>query len=433
MSIFRPILKKKEFQLQKRLRLFEATMAGVGFILGAGIYVLIGTVASISGSAIWLSFVFAGLAALFSGLSYAELSSMFPVIESEYVYAEKGLNKFFGFFTYISVIMALTIGIAGVALGFASYFSELIGFTNIKLIAFLAIVLFSALNWYSIKSASKVVFTCTLFSIVGLLTIVVLAFFNGASASSYFIMPEGLLGVVRGASLIFFAYLGFEGIVKISDETKNARKNIPLAIILSIVISTIVYIAVALAAVSVLSWEVLAQSQAPLADVAAAVLGSKAFVFLAIIALFSTANTILMGLLSSSRGFYGIGQIFPKFKWFSKVGKRNTPTRAIVLTTLIALPFLFFGNISKVVGFTNFLIFVTFMIINLSVIRLRYKSPNLKRHFKIPLNIGRFPVFSLLGIIISFFLLINLDLIHIIGGIIASIIILIVYFIINKK
>ncbi len=433
MSIFRPILEKKAPVLQKRLRLFEATMAGVGFILGAGIYVLIGAVAATAGSALWISFLFAGLAALFSGFSYAELSSMFPVIESEYVYVTEGMNKFFGFFAYISVILALTIGLSAVSLGFAGYFSQLFNINNIIVIAFFAIFLFALLNWYSIKYASKVVFISTLFSILGLLTIVVLSFFSNSDPTNFFIMPNGLIGVIQGASLILFAYLGFEGVVKIADETKNARKNIPLAIILSIVISIVIYFLVAIAAITVLPWQELAASKAPLADVAAAVLGNKAFVFLAIIALFSTANTILMGLLSGSRGFYGIGLIFPKFRWISKVGKRNTPTRAIFLTSIIAIPFLFFKDISMVVGFTNFLIFLTFILVNVSVIKLRYRKPHLKRKFRMPLNINNFPLLSLFGIIVSVFLIVNLKLIHILGGVFITLLIYLLYRKINKK
>lgn len=434
MSIFRPILKDKEFNLEKRLRLFEATMAGVGFILGAGIYVLIGAVANYSGSAIWLSFILAGFAALTSGLSYAELSSMFPVAESEYIYANEGINKSFGFFAYISVILALTIGISGVAMGFASYFSELTGISNLILIAISVIILFALLNWYSIKYAARVTFFCTAVSIIGLLSIVVIALFSGStSPTGYFDMPEGLLGVIKGTSLIFFAYLGFEGIVKIADETKNARKNIPKAIILAIVISTIVYIGVAIASVTVLPWNELANSSAPLADVAAAVLGNNAFIILSIIALLSTANTILMGILSSSRGFYGLGQILNKFKAISKIGKRNTPTRAIIITSLIAMIFLLFGDISTIVGFSNFLIFITFIVINISAINLRYRKPNVKRKFKMSFNIGKVPMFSVLGIAISLLLIFNLQTLHIISGFIGSIIILGLYYIIENN
>ncbi len=434
MSIFRPILKEKEHSLEKRLRLFETTMAGVGYILGAGIYVLIGAVAGSAGSAIWLSFILAGLAALTSGLSYAELSSMFPVNESEYKYAKEGLSKKFGFFSYISIILALTIGIAGVSLGFASYFSELTGFGNTALIAVLVILTFSLLNWFSIKGAAKVTFICTIASIIGLLTIVALALLNGNTGTTNYVeMPEGIMGVIKGASLIFFAYLGFEGIVKLSDETKNARKTIPRSIILAIIISTVVYIAVAVASVSVLPWNQLAASSAPLADVAAAVMGSNAFLFLAIIALLSTSNTILMGILSSSRGFYGLGLIFKKFKFLSKVGVRNTPTRAILITTTIALLFLLFEDISLIVGFTNFLIFVTFIIMNASVINLRYKKPGLKRKFRVPLTIGKTPLIPVFGILISLFLMFNLQTINIISGLIVTIIIFGLYKLIYKN
>ena len=195
----------------------------------------------------------------------------------------------------------------------------------------------------------------------------------------------------------------------------------------------VIYVLVAIAAINVLPWQTLATSKAPLADVAAAVLGNKAFVFLAIIALFSTASTILMGLLSGSRGFYGIGLIFPKFKWISKVGNRNTPARAIFLTSIIAVPFLFFKDISMIVGFTNFLIFSTFIFVNLSAIKLRYRKPHLKRKFRMPLNINNFPLLSLFGIIVSIFLMFNLDLIHIIGGAFIALLIYLLYKKINKK
>jgi basic amino acid/polyamine antiporter, APA family len=434
MSIFRPILKKREFHLKKSLRLFETTMVGVGFIVGAGIYVLIGAIAGYSGSAIWLSFLLAGIAALTSGLSYAELSSIFPTNESEYEYAKEGINKSFGFFAYISIILALTIGIAGVSLGFASYFSELTGITNTTLIAIGIILIFSLLNWYSTNISSKVNAFCTVASILGLLIIVFLALFNGSTTTPNFLeMPKGLIGVIQGASLIFFAFLGFEGIVKLSDETKNARKTIPLAIILAITISTILYLIIAIVSVSILPWNVLANSQAPLADVAASVLGNKAFFALAIIALFSTSNTILMGIFSGSRGFYGIGTIFKKFKSISQIGKRNTPTRAIILTTIIAMLFLAFNDISMIIGFTNVLVFLTFIIINISVIRLRYLKPNIKRKFKIPLSIKKIPIFPVFGIIIAILLLFNLQIIHIISGLIISSLIFISYKLINLK
>ena len=433
MSIFKPVIKPREFNLKRSLRLFEVTMAGVGFILGAGIYVLIGAVASLSGTAIWISFILAALAAILSGLSYAELSSMFPVDTSEYTYENEGLGKGFGFFTYISMILALITGISAVALGFASYFSALTGFSNIILIALSIIILFGILNWFSVKQTAIINLICTIASILGLLIIVGLAFFKTSTPVDYLIMPQGVLGVIKGASLIFFAYMGFEGIVKLSEETKNARRTIPKAILLSILISTIIYLAVAVASIKVLPWEILANSSAPLADVAAAVMGNKAFLLLGIIALLSTANTILIGIMSSSRGFYGLGKIFKKFTFFTKIGIRETPTRAIIITVIISSIFIFFKDISIVAGFTNFMVFSTFIIMNLSIIRLRYVQPKTVRKFKIPLSIGKFPILPLFGLLISLFLLFNLELMNILIGFLVSIIILVSYYFLYVK
>lgn len=419
MSAVKPLIPAKEHHLKERLGLFETTMAGVGYILGAGIYVLIGAVANVAGSAVWLSFILAALGAIATGFSYAELSSMFPGDASEFIYAKRGLGRSFGFFTMITILLSMIVGVSAVSLGFANYFVALTGLSPAWLVAVGVVLFFALLNWFSSKDSALFNLVCTIGAIVGLLTIVVLAFVKG-STTSYTVMPEGFFGVIKGASLIFFAYLGFEGIVKFSEETRNAKKTIPKAMLLSILISTVVYVAVAIAAVSVLPWSVLASSSAPLADVAAAVLGSKAFLFLGILALLSTANTILMGLFSSSRGIYAVGEIFPRLRGLTHVGIRDTPTIAIVLATVIALLFLLLKDISMVAEVTNCLVFLAFIVVNISAITLRYKESNAIRPFKMPLNIGKFPLFSLLGLLVSIFLLFNLPWYIILGGFIFS-------------
>ncbi|MFP4523405.1 MAG: APC family permease [Candidatus Nanoarchaeia archaeon] len=432
MRAVKPLTPRKEHHLQARLGLFETTMAGVGYILGAGIYVLIGAVANVAGSAIWLSFIFAALGALATGFSYAELSSMFPGDTSEFMYAKRGLGRSFGFFAMITILLSMIVGVSAVSLGFANYFSALTGFSPSWLIAVIVVLFFGLLNWFSAKDSALFNLVCTAGAIIGLLTIVVLAFVKGATAN-YVVLPLGFFGVIKGASLIFFAYLGFEGIVKLSEETKNPRKTIPQAMLLSIIISTIVYIAVAIAAVSVLPWDVLAASSAPLADVAAAVLGSKAFVFLGVLALLSTANTILMGLLSSSRGIYGVGKIFPRLRGLTTIGRRDTPTLAIVLASGIALLFLLLKDISVVAEITTCLVFLAFIVVNISVIMLRYKESNAPRPFKMPLNIGRFPLLPVVGLGVSIFLLFNLPKYIIAGGFLLTIFIFVLYKLIRMR
>ena len=189
---------------------------------------------------------------------------------------------------------------------------------------------------------------------------------------------------------------------------------------LSIFISTIIYILVAIAAVSILSWDKLAASSAPLADVAAVVLGTNAFLFLGIIALFSTGNTVLIILIGASRQMYGISKNYKKLESISKVSKkRRTPHIAIVVTALAAIGFSLIGNIGTVAEMTNFAVFASFILVNFSLIimRVREKKPAIEG-FRVPFNIKNIPITAVLGILVSLFLLIQLPNLVILSGII---------------
>ena len=277
--------------------------------------------------------------------------------------------------------------------------------------------MFSFINFYGIKETARLNIVFTILEIGGLLAIIVMGL-SYLGKVNYFEMPNGFPGVFSGAALIFFAFIGFEAIVKLSEETEHAKKIIPKALILSIIITTVIYVLVAVASVSILGWEALKTSEAPLADVAAAVLGSNAFIALAIIALFSTSNTILMILVTTSRLMYGMGKQFKKLNPLSRIHlKRRTPWIAALICFIVSVIFALIGDITIVAEITNFTIFATFIIINTSLIKLRYNRPKEERPFKAPLSIGKFPVTALLGIITSLFLLINLSLNVILGGI----------------
>lgn len=408
--------------LKRDLGLFHAVAAGVGIILGAGIYVLLGTATEVAGNSVWMSFFFAALVSLLTGLSYAELSSMYPTDAAEYDYTEKAFKKRgLAFFVAYQVILSAIISASTVAMGFAGYFSALFGLDHTVLISIGVIIAFSIINFRSIKGSALTNVICAALEVTGLLVIIILAIPHVGSVS-YIEMPHGFGGVLKASALVFFAFLGFESIVKLSEEVKNPTKTIPKALLLSLLITTLLYILVAVAAVSILDWETLGVSKAPLADVAATVLGSKAFIALSVIALFSTANTVLISLIAGSRELYGIGSGYRFLKIFSKVHpKTRTPHYAIFGVMIIAILFSFIKDIGFIAELTNFTLFVTFAIINLAVIVIRYNSPNEKRPFKIPLNIGKFPVLALLGIVSCIFFITKLTTTIILGGIALSI------------
>jgi len=377
---------------------------GVGIILGAGIYALIGVAASEAGNATWLGFFISAVIAIFTGLSYAELSSMFKGDSGEYHYLAAAFNKKIAFLVGVAILFAGFVSAAAVALGFGGYFGSLIGMP-IVWGAILLIVLMTLINFIGIKESSWFNTISTLIEFVGLLIIIVLGISSFGSVN-YFDMPNGMTGVFSSAALVFFAFLGFEGIIKLREETKDPERTIPKALVYSILITGVVYVLVAISTVSIVGWETLAASDAPLATAAAAVLGSPAFILLAIIALFSTANTVLIILVTNSRMIYGIAKESSLPKIFSKVHKRTrTPYVAIFFFMLLCIGVSLLGDLSLVANLTNLFVFITFASVNLAAIALRYKEPKMKRPFKCPCNVGKFPVLSLIGLLTSLFML----------------------------
>lgn len=396
--------KIRKYRLKRELSLFQVTVYGVGIILGAGVYALLGTGAGFAGNMLWLSFILGAVIACFTGLSYAELSSSYPKEAAEYVYTKKAFNKkSLSLFVGLVMIFAGVVSAATVALGFGNYFSYLFGGAPV-LVAGGLILLLSFLNYHGIKESARFNEIATFIEILGLfLVIAVGLFFIGKSDINYFAAPDGINGVIIAVAVIFFAYIGFEEVANISEEVKNPTKTIPKALILSIAISTILYILVAVSSISILGWEKLSQSNAPLSDVIGGAI-PNANILMAVIALFATSNTVLVILIVTSRIFYGISCNHSLPRQLSRVGKRGTPYISVFLVMMLSLASLLIGGIETIAILTVFGIFIVYLFVNLSVIKLRYSNSR-KRKFRMPVNIGRFPVLALLGALFSLFML----------------------------
>lgn len=394
-------------ELKRHMGLFHTTMYGIGLILGAGIYVLIGEAAGIAGNAVWLSFVFGVIAAVFAGLSYAELASMYPKAAAEYVFVKNAFrSNFLAFIIGWLTLFTSIIAAATVALGFGGYFAAIFDYP-IVVSAVLLIGILSFVNFFGIRESSWTNIVFTIIEAAGLALIIYLGFtFTTAEPINYFENPFGISGISLAFVLIFFAFIGFEDIVNIAEETKNPKKVLPRAIILSISITAIIYILVSLSAIRVLSWQELGASLAPLADVAERALGSTGQLTLSLIALFATANTVLIILLAGSRILYGMAVQRSLPLLLGKVHfKTKTPWVAVLVIMLISTIFVFIENIVTVANITVFAIVITFAMVNLSVILLRYREPTLERPFRTPINIGKFPILSLFGVIISAYMM----------------------------
>ena len=406
--------------LERSLSLWQVTLMGVGVILGAGIYVIIGEAVGLAGNAIWLSFLIGAIVATFSGLSYAELSSRYPKAGAEYSYVKDAFGGRMGWVTGWLIILSYVIAGATVSLGFAMYFSALFS-TPLVPVAIILILLCSVILYAGVQETATLTIIFMIVESLGLFIIIGIGI-TSIGTVNYLEMADGARGVVSGGVLIFFSYLGFQGITTLAEETKNPEKTIPKAIMLAILITTIIYILVGITAVSIVPWQELSQSSAPLALIAERVFGEQSFVILSCIALFSTFNTVLISLLSGSRLVYGIskGRGLPEV--FARCSKKLlSPYMAIITVGVMSVVVLFLGDLAWIANLTNFTVFTVFIIINVTLIYLRIKRP-VETGFRIPFNIKNVPVISVLGVLTSLFMLSFISVDIMIAGIILIVV-----------
>jgi APA family basic amino acid/polyamine antiporter len=227
-----------------------------------------------------------------------------------------------------------------------------------------------------------------------------------------------MTGIILAFVLIFFACIGFEDMANVAEEVKRPKKTLPRAIILSIVITAVIYILVSLSSVRILNWEELSQSAAPLADVAKRGLGPGGGITMSAIALFATASTVLITLVAGARILYGMAKAGSLPSVLAKVHSRTgTPWIAVIGIFGTSVAFAFIGDIVIVANIVVFAIVITFGMVNLSVILLRYVRPDEERPFRVPLNIGKFPILPLLGFIITVYMAIQFELEIILVGV----------------
>jgi APA family basic amino acid/polyamine antiporter len=273
-------------------------------------------------------------------------------------------------------------------------------------IASILIVILGLINFFGIRASTWTNVIFTLIEASGLILIIIIGIPSFGSVD-YLILPtySSTFSVFSAVGLIFFAYLGFEDIANIAEEVKNPAKNLPRAIIISIIITTILYCFTAISVVSIKPFDTI-DPQAPLSDVATTVLGPVGGLVMSLIALFATANTVLIMMIVTSRMMYGMARDKALPEGISKVSSKfKTPALAVLLTTIFTLIPLFFGDIRLVADATVFGVLITFFLVNLSLIVLRRKKPNVERPFKQKPNIGWMPIIGLLGCAACFGLL----------------------------
>jgi len=368
--------------LRRELGLLDLCLAGLGIILGAGIYALIGEASDEAGALVWVSFLIAAGATVLTGLSYAELGAMYPNAGAGYEYARRAFGIHVAFVTGWLTVIAGIIGAATVALGFGSYLHALTGF-NSGAGAILLLAGGSAVAATGALGSVRVAAMLTVVEAAGLVLVSAIGFLD--FDASRVVDDVGPLPVFSGAALVFFAYIGFEDLATLSEEVRDPARNIPRAIIISVAVSTAIYVLVAVSAVGAVGAEALAGSAAPLALVGESVFGESTGDLLSAFALAATANTALLLLMAACRHIYAMASTGALPRALGRVsGGSRVPLPGLLAAASIAALVTLWGDMGVVADVTNFGLFIAFAVVNLALIRLRRTAAGDPRTFVSP-------------------------------------------------
>ncbi len=412
-----------EVRLAREMSLLDATLIGVGAMIGAGIFVLIGIAAGVAGPALLITFVLNGLIALLTAMSYAELGSCYHDAGGGYLWVKEGLPRWNGFLSGWMSWFAHAVACSLYALGFGAYFEHVFHefaitlphwgfFSPQKILAVCAALLFAYINFRGASETGKVGNLVTIAKIIILLIFVgfglelILRKGDWQTTFSPF-MPNGWGGVFKAMGLTFIAFQGFEVISQSSEEINNPKKNIPRAVFLSLVIVVPIYLLVAFTAlgsvkpVNMTAWDYLAQQKETALVEVARQFFTGGGVMILIGGLISTMSALNATIYSSSRVAFAMGRDrnFPTL--FSKVHSKNfTPHWGIMVSLIIIILMAVSLPIEDVASAADIMFLLLFLQVNIAMIRLRKKRPDLDRGFKVPI----FPYLSILGILLLLFL-----------------------------
>ncbi|HEX8833435.1 MAG TPA: amino acid permease, partial [Abditibacteriaceae bacterium] len=321
--------------LARTMGLGALIIYGVGDMLGSGIYALIGKAAGVMGNAIWLSFLASMVAALLTGLSYASLGSRYPRASGASYFTHRSFKM--PFLSYIVGLAVIASGLTSMATQSRAFTGYLLGFFNYSLpgaattatamppassalwmgIVLLFIGALTFISFWGMRESTWLNALCTFVEVAGLILIVVVGarFWGGVNLLEVPPSPAATgeaaraitLGLVlQGAVVTFFSFVGFEDMINVAEEVKNPRRNIPLGIMAALAVTTVVYMAISITAVSVVPHAELAASSQPLVDVVKTAAPGFPIKLFSLIALFAIANTGLLNYILGSRMVYGM-------------------------------------------------------------------------------------------------------------------------------
>jgi len=432
--------------LKRAVGVLDLTALGIGAIIGTGIFVIIGEAIGDAGPSIVISFALAGVTCLFSALSYGELASSIPVSGSAYTYGYATLGELVGWIIGWDLILEYGVSVAAVAVGWGGYLQSLLdslfgislpdaiaappgegGSFNLPAVVLIAAV--TALLVYGVRESARTNTVMVAIKILILVFFIVVGVFsiNGDNFSPW--APNGFNGTADAAALIFFAYIGFDAVSTSGEEAENAQRDLPIAIIGSLLIATLLYILVAIVAVGLAPQDKLAGSDAPLSDAIKIGAGldwaGDLLSFGALVAITSVTLTILYG---QTRIFFAMSRdgLLPRI--FARLSPRRTPAFTTVMFGILTAILAAFLPLTEIAKLVNIGTLFAFLIVNIGVIILRRTAPDLERGFRVPLV----PWFPLIGAALCIYLMTKLELVTWIRFFAWLLIGLVIYFVYGR-
>jgi amino acid transporter/nucleotide-binding universal stress UspA family protein len=409
-------------ELAKDLGLLEALTIGVGTMIGAGIFVLPGPATEAAGPIVALSFVVGGVISLFTAMSASELGTAMPKAGGSYYYVNHALGPLVGSVAGLGNWMGLAFASAFYALGFGSYVAEVVPLPDLgvgglvlaadQLWALAAGALFVGVNYIGAKETGRLQNVIVVALLAILSVFIAACAWNADPATLSPIAPKGWGAVLPATALVFVSFLGFAKITTVAEEIKNPGRNLPLAIIGSVIIVTVVYAVIMLLINAVLPWQKIAQPGGiAVVQVAEIVLGGTGVVALTGGGLLATASSANASILASSRINFAMGRDRLVSDWLNAVHERYaTPHRSIALTGGFILLFIVIGDVKTLAKAGSVLHLIVYGLLNLALLVMREADvPDYRPAYTVPL----YPAVPLVGAIASFGLIAFMNMIEI--------------------
>jgi len=403
------------FRLRRELGAWDVTVLGIGVIVGAGIFVLTGVAAATqAGPAITVSFVVAGIICALAALCYAELAAMVPAAGSAYTYTYATLGQLIAFIIGWDLWLEFTIGAAAVSVGFAGYLNSLLdqtfGFTLpgsitagpgdggvVNIFAVAVVLLVGWLLVRGIKITAKANVWLVALTVLVLLTVIAFGAFEVDSGNWSPFTPFGLDGIIGGAALVFFAYIGFDIVATAAEETRNPQRDMPIGILGSLAVVTVLYVAVSAVVTGMAPYQAL-NTPAPVADAFEQADRPYVAAFVYAGALVATLNTVMILMLGQARVAFamardrllppGLARTHPTY---------GTPYKITLITIVVVAILAGLVPIADLAELVNIGTLFAFALVAFGVLYLRRADPERHRPFRTPL-VPVVPGLALVGI-----------------------------------